>query len=72
MDLERNAVVEAGAAIVTVSLFVAGILWIGHTFNQDGLNEAGSLALVGGIILFVLVMSAVGIGLAYYTNRSEN
>ena len=55
-----------------MSLFVAGILWIGHTFNQDGLNEAGSLALVGGIILFVLVMSAVGIGLAYYTNRSEN
>ena len=68
MDVDRDTLVEIVVSVGAVGLFVAVIVAIGSVYNEGGLSEVGALALVGAIVLFVILMSAVGVGLAYYMN----
>lgn len=71
MDVDRDTLVEIAVSVGAVGLFVAVIVTIGSVYNNSGLSEDGAIALVGAIVLFVIVMSAVGVGLAYYMNQPE-
>lgn len=69
MDVDRDTVVEIAVSVGAVGLFVAVIVAIGGAYNQGGLSTNGGMALVGAITGFVVLMSLLGIGLAYYLNR---
>ena len=69
MDVDRDTVVEIAVSVGAVGLFVAVIVAIGSAYNQGGLSTDGGMALVGAITGFVVVMSLLGLGLAYYLNR---
>lgn len=69
MDIERETIVEIIVSVGAVGLFVAVLVGIGDTYNQGGLSADGGIALVGAIVAFVIGMSLVGIGLAYYLNQ---
>lgn len=70
MENARQTILEIVVSVGVVGLFVALIVWIGATYNVDGLSAQGGLLLVGSIALFVLIMSGVGIGLAYAIHRT--
>lgn len=57
----RDIVVSAGA----VGLFVALLAWVGTTYGENGLTETGALAVVGVIVFFVLLMTGIGVWMAY-------
>ena len=69
MDIDRDAVIEIVVSAGVVGLFAVLLVWIGLQYNDGGLSEQGGLVLVGAIALFVIVMSGMGLGLAYYMNR---
>lgn len=61
MEIERETLVEIVVSVGAVGLFVAAIITIGVTFGEEGhLDEAGGLALVGAIALFIVLMTVVG------------
>jgi len=62
MDIERETVVEAGVSFVAVAVFVAAVLVVGSNFRTNGnISGTGGLAMVGAVVLFVLVMTVVGL-----------
>lgn len=69
MDIERETIVEIIVSVGAVGLFVAVLVGIGDAYNQGGLSADGGIALVGAIVAFVIGMSIVGLGLAYYLNQ---
>ncbi|KYH25167.1 hypothetical protein HAPAU_27510 [Halalkalicoccus paucihalophilus] len=69
MDVDRETIVEIVVSVGAVGLFVAVLVGIGTTYNQGGLSTDGGVVLVGAITGFVVLMSLVGIGLAYYLNQ---
>jgi hypothetical protein len=62
--MDRDAVVEAAVALLGVGTLAAIILWIGSTYSDGTLTETGGLALVAAIALFIVAMSAIGLGLS--------
>ncbi|MFQ3294017.1 MAG: putative membrane protein YdbT with pleckstrin-like domain [Halobacteriales archaeon] len=65
MDIEREAIVETGAAILPVVVFIALLLYLGSVFSSNGnLTETGGLAVVGLLVFFILGIVAVGYVLA--------
>lgn len=58
MELEREAMIEAVVSAAAVVAFVALIVAIGVTYPT--LAGQGAFALIGAIVLFVLVMAAIG------------
>lgn len=65
MNIERETVVEAGISLVSVAVFIVAVLAVGTTFRTNGhLSGTGGLGILGAIVLFVLVMGAVGFWLA--------
>lgn len=60
MDLDRETVIEAAVAIVTVGAFIVALAVIGVYFNDGGLSDEGGLALVAAIVAFIFVMTGVG------------
>lgn len=69
MAMERGRQLEIAVSVSVVALFVLLIVLIGRAFNTGQMSPTGGLALVGAIAAFVLVMAAVGIGLAYWLNE---
>ncbi|WP_336343059.1 DUF7472 family protein [Halalkalicoccus ordinarius] len=69
MDVDRDTVVEIAVSVGAVALFIAVIVVIGDVYNRGGLSTDGGMALVGAITGFVVLMSVLGLGLAYYLNR---
>ena len=65
MDIERRRLIEIVVSIGAVGVFISLLVGIGFAYNEDGLSADGGLVLVGAILLFVLLMAAVGLGLAY-------
>ena len=62
MDLEEGMVRKIVVATAAVVGFLALIVLIGITWGgSGGLTPTGGLALVGGVILFILVMAGVGV-----------
>ena len=62
--MDRDAVVEAVVALVGVGTLAAAIVGIGLTYGGDGLSADGGTALVGAIAFFLVLMSAIGVGLS--------
>lgn len=61
MDLEEGMAQKIAVATGTVVGFLALIVLIGMTSGgTEGLDRTGALALVGSIVLFIVVMAAVG------------
>ncbi len=71
--LERDRIVEIVAAVGAVGAMIAAMYWIGTTYgNGGGLGADGGQLLVGAIVGFVLLLTAIGIGLAYALNDPED
>jgi hypothetical protein len=60
MNIERDTLVNIGAPVVGVVVFIAVVAAIGATFDTGGLGETGAFALIVAIVLFVLGMGLVG------------
>jgi hypothetical protein len=63
MNVERETLVEIGAALISVSIFIA-ILIVGAGNGSAGLDQTGAYTVVGGIVAFVVVMGIVGFWLS--------
>jgi hypothetical protein len=69
MQVEREQVMEALAAVVPVLALIVAVVIVGVTFTTDGgLSPTGGQALVGVIVAFVVVMTGVGV----YLSRGED
>jgi hypothetical protein len=64
MDIGAEMRRKIGLSVVAVVAFVLLVLWIGVSFNDGGLSSTGGLALVAGIVAFILLMAGVGVWLA--------
>jgi hypothetical protein len=62
--MDRDAVVEATVAFVGVGSLAAIIIGVGMTYGNSRLSEDGGLMLVAAVGFFILLMSAIGVGLS--------
>lgn len=71
---DREQLIEIGAAAATVIVMIATLLWIGTTYGgEDGtLSADGGQVLVGVIVGFIFLLTAVGVVLAYVLNDPED
>jgi hypothetical protein len=60
MEIERETLVEVVVSFVSVGGFIAGVLFVGQSYGEGGLNQQGALVLVGLIVAFILVMTVAG------------
>lgn len=70
-ELERERILEILVAVPGVLAFIGVLVYLGSEFNDESLSQEGGLMLVAAIAGFVLVMSIVGIGLAYLKNPAS-
>ncbi|WP_207586412.1 DUF7472 family protein [Halomontanus rarus] len=73
--LERERIIEIVAAVSAVLIMLSTMYWIGITYsdgNGSGLEAEGGELLVGAIIGFVVLMTIVGVALAYTLNDPED
>ncbi|ELY85234.1 DUF7472 family protein [Natrinema altunense] len=72
--VEREQVIEIGVAVAAVAVMLAAMLTIGSTYGAENstLSPAGGQMLVGVIVGFIFLMTAVGVGLAYTLNDPED
>lgn len=62
-EVRRKAIVS----VLAVAIFLAALLGVGVAYGGgDGLSETGALAIVGLLVGFVFLMTAVGL----YLDRS--
>lgn len=65
MDIQRETVVQAGVSFAAVFVFIGAVVYVGTSFRANGtITPDGGLAILGAIVLFMVVMSAVGYWLA--------
>lgn len=64
MELDAEAWRQIILAVGSVGIFIVLIIAIGAVFSGEAFATTGTLALVGAMVLFVLVMALVGIYLA--------
>jgi uncharacterized membrane protein YccC len=62
--MDRDAVVEAAVAFAGVATLAAIIVGLGMSYGDSGLSDDGGLMLVAAIGFFIVLMSAIGIGLS--------
>lgn len=60
MELDRETVTEIVVSVGGVALFIAALVVVGLTFNQDGFSETGGFALVGLVVGFIVVFTGIG------------
>ncbi|SFC27877.1 hypothetical protein SAMN05444422_106189 [Halobiforma haloterrestris] len=72
--LERERIIEIVLAVSAVLLMLGTMIGIGYTYGADGgvLSQDGAELLVGAIIGFIVLLTAVGIGLAYILNDPDD
>lgn len=71
--LEREQLIEIGVAVGSVLLMLGVMVWIGLAYSgENGLSEEGGHMLIGAIVGFILLLTAVGIGLAIVLNEPED
>ncbi|GAB3041877.1 DUF7472 family protein [Natronobiforma cellulositropha] len=73
--LERERIIEIVAAVCAVLIMLAAMYWIGVTYsdaNASVLDAEGGEMLVGAIVGFIFLMTAMGVGLAYTLNDPED
>lgn len=65
MNIERETLMEAGVSLAGVLVFTVAAIIIGLTFKaENGLSGTGGLAIIGSIVLFIVVMSGIGLWLS--------
>jgi hypothetical protein len=65
MEIDAELRRQTVASLFAVGLFLASLVAIGVVFNgTDGFDPTGGFALVAALGGFVLLMAAVGFGLA--------
>ncbi|WP_058367573.1 DUF7472 family protein [Haloparvum sedimenti] len=63
MDIDAELRRQVAVSLLAAAVFVAGLVALGTTFgngSEAGLSASGSLALVGLLAGFVLLMAGVG------------
>jgi hypothetical protein len=60
MDLDRDTVTEIIVAVGGVLLFIATLVVVGLTFNDDGFTETGGFVLIGLVAGFILLFTGIG------------
>lgn len=59
MESERESLVDAALATLGVVVFIAVVVVAG-SMTSNGLSEAGTFTVVGGIVVFLAVMAGIG------------
>lgn len=75
MDIERDRLIEIVVSVGAVALMITVMMAIGAAYSTgEALSAEGGKFLVGSIAFFVLLMAAVGYGLALTVSagRDEN
>ncbi|MFP8951668.1 hypothetical protein ACLI4Z_01670 [Natrialbaceae archaeon A-arb3/5] len=69
--LDRERIIEIVVAVPSILLMLGVMIYIGTEYGGDNgvLPPDGAEILVGTIVGFILLMTAVGIGLAYVLNE---
>lgn len=67
--IERDRLIEIFVSVTAVVIFVALLVFIGSQYNDEGFGPEGGLAMLGAIVAFVILMTIIGLGLAYYFNK---
>jgi uncharacterized membrane protein YccC len=62
--MDRDAAVEAAVAFVGVGTLAAIIIGVGMTHGNSQLSGDGGLMLVAAIGFFIVLMTAIGLGLS--------
>jgi hypothetical protein len=72
--LERERLIEIVAAVTAVLLMLGAMIFVGTEYGGvDGtLSPEGGEMLIGVIIGFIFLLTAVGIGLAFLLNDPED
>lgn len=72
--VEREQIVEIAVSVGSVCLMIAAMVYVGSAYGTEAstLSPEGGQMLVGVIIGFILLMTAVGIALAYMLNDPED
>ncbi|WP_134671040.1 DUF7472 family protein [Halorussus marinus] len=65
MNIEQETLRDIAVSVGAVGLFVALLAFVGTTFGENGLTETGALAVIGVIVFFVLLMTGIGVWMAY-------
>jgi hypothetical protein len=60
MELDRDIVTEIAVSVGGVALFIAALVVVGLTYNQDGFSSEGGLVLIGLVVAFILVFTGIG------------
>ena len=72
--VERESLIEIVVSVGAVLLMLAAMFGIGSSYGAPNstLSPQGGQMLVAVIVGFILLMTAVGVALAYLLNESEN
>lgn len=72
--LDREQIIEISVSVSMVLLMLGAMITIGTQYGGSSgtLSPEGGELLVGTIVGFILLMLAVGIGLAYVLNDPED
>ncbi|WP_254532098.1 DUF7472 family protein [Natrinema gelatinilyticum] len=71
--LDREQIIEIVVSVGAVLLMLAAMVYVGSTYGIDStLSSEGGWMLVWVIAGFILLLTAVGIGLAYALNEPED
>ncbi|WP_132058941.1 DUF7472 family protein [Halorussus amylolyticus] len=65
MNVERETIRDIAVSVGAVGLFVAALAWVGLTYGGNGLTETGAIAVVAAIVLFVFLMTGIGVWMAH-------
>lgn len=60
MELDRETVTEIVVSVGGVALFIAALVVVGLTYNQDGFSDEGGLVLIGLVVAFILTFTGIG------------
>lgn len=72
--LEREQLIEIVVSIAAVALMLAAMVTIGSSYGAENstLSPEGGQMLVAVIVVFILLLTAIGIGLAYVLNDPDD
>ncbi len=73
MDGVPDWLIEAAIAVGAVGIMFGFLYWLGSTYTTNGqLSSTGGQMFVVGLVLFLLLMGAVGVGLAYTMTGADS
>jgi len=72
--LEREQLIELVVAVSVVFIMLGAMVAVGSTYGGDDsvISPDGAELLVGVIVGFIFLLTAVGIGLAFVMNDAED